>query len=557
MTDKSIPNSNEFGFRQFILDPKTSVKTYLSQSLLDQKPGNMDNHNQHLYPSPAYAQYSTPSNHEANHYGGIAHSTNSAYSVSPQPDDVSMYSSFSHQQAQHQDTKGQTSYATDVGSGLLIGFMGRFDAKINCLAAVFLKPMETTYVDNIKYPNLDLADTSSLTLRTLATAEPQWNGSPYVFKFSGTETDQTITTFNNKMGFEMGVEVTYKAGVPTAMWETKVGLKMSYAHDWGHSTSKSAGLTWNTEHKIEKPEDAIKCTAAVYEGKLDIKYTGNFHVVTKDDGTFAFPTKGTLQQVAFSKVLVSVEQLAGSGKDAEKRSLEDPEEQNGPAERKSDEDGVDHEITEVDEDTPAGEADDAETEEAGQQEDPADDDVEEIEPVDGTVDGIVKDDQDQDQDVDEAAEDDEEGLVEEDEAGDFEAEEEAAAGEDDEAVPEEEEAVDLEAEEEVVADDEEAGEVDAEEEQAAEEAEEAVLEEEAVDPEAEAEAEEEEEEEEEEDEETAEDTDEALPEEEEASDLEAAEDDADARDEDAVAVVVVVVEEEEEEEEEEEVAEVT
>lgn len=103
MTDKSIPNSNEFGFRHFILDPKTSVKTYLSQSLLDEKPGNMENHDQHLNPSPPYAQYSTPSNHEVSHYGGTAPSSNSAYGDSPQPDDISTYSSFSHQHAQHQD----------------------------------------------------------------------------------------------------------------------------------------------------------------------------------------------------------------------------------------------------------------------------------------------------------------------------------------------------------------------------------------------------------------------------------------------------------------------
>jgi hypothetical protein len=104
MTDKSITSSNEFGFRQFILDPKTSVKTYLSQSLLDEKQGNMENHDQHLNPSPPYAQYSTPSNHEVNHYGGMAPSSNSAYGVSPQPDDVSTYSAFSHQHAQHQDS---------------------------------------------------------------------------------------------------------------------------------------------------------------------------------------------------------------------------------------------------------------------------------------------------------------------------------------------------------------------------------------------------------------------------------------------------------------------
>lgn len=105
MTDRSIPNSNEFGFRQFILDPKTSVKTYLSQSLLDEKPaGNMENHDHYPNSSPPYVQHSTPSNHEVNHHGGIAPSSNGVYAVSPQPDDGSTYSSFPHQHSQHQDS---------------------------------------------------------------------------------------------------------------------------------------------------------------------------------------------------------------------------------------------------------------------------------------------------------------------------------------------------------------------------------------------------------------------------------------------------------------------
>jgi hypothetical protein len=104
MTDKSIPHSNELGFRQFILDPKTSVKTYLSQSLLDENSGNMENYGQHLHPSSPYVQHSQPTNQEVNHYTGIGPSFNGIYGAAPQLDGGSTYSSLSQQYSQHQDS---------------------------------------------------------------------------------------------------------------------------------------------------------------------------------------------------------------------------------------------------------------------------------------------------------------------------------------------------------------------------------------------------------------------------------------------------------------------
>jgi hypothetical protein len=53
--------------------------------------------------------------------------------------------------------------------------------------------------------------------------------------------------------------------------------------------------------------------------KLDIKYTGTFHVVMKDEKAFALLTKATLKRVTYSKVLILVEDLDVSGG---KRSLE-------------------------------------------------------------------------------------------------------------------------------------------------------------------------------------------------------------------------------------------
>jgi hypothetical protein len=63
---------------------------------------------------------------------------------------------------------------------------------------------------------------------------------------------------------------------------------------------------------------------------------------------------------------------------AAKDHWRDSKEQIEPAERRSAEDEVNHEITEIDQGPPASGADDTENEEADRQEDPGANDVEEI-----------------------------------------------------------------------------------------------------------------------------------------------------------------------------------
>jgi hypothetical protein len=50
----------------------------------------------------------------------------------------------------------QQEYKMDVGSGILIGFMGASGTEIDRIASIFLKPVKSLYIDNVTYPTLDM-----------------------------------------------------------------------------------------------------------------------------------------------------------------------------------------------------------------------------------------------------------------------------------------------------------------------------------------------------------------------------------------------------------------
>jgi Jacalin-like lectin domain len=393
-----------------------------------------------------------------------------------------------------QNTDGQSSFPTEVGSGFLIGFVGNAGDEIDFMGAVFLKQSKKAFVDDIKYPDLDFTGDQGLTLKTLQTINAQWNGKPYVFRFTGSETETTTTTWNSKFTIEFGVEVSVKAGVPLIVeGELKVSLKLGGQFDWGGSNSKAVGLQWNTEHKIDTPDDAVKCTAACYQGKMDIKYTGTYHLVMDDDQTFAFPTEGTLEQVVFSEVNVSVEQLGGpnagkvsnfaaSGAGQEKGLVEGSAQEgkvlgqgrenngeepkltdgidDGTVEEEQDDDANNQTLDSQDEQDQDALENDEEAlpeEEAGEAEEEEADEVEEEEEDAGEVEGEdAGEEQEEEEEEDAGGEEEEE--EEEDAGGEEEEEEEEDAGEEEGEDAGEDEAEDVGEDEE-----EEVGEVEGEE----------------------------------------------------------------------------------------------
>jgi hypothetical protein len=154
--------------------------------------------------------------------------------------------------------KDQQVYKMDVGSGILIGFMGASGTEIDRIAPIFLKPVKQMYIDKVEYPTLDLNKTDFLQIQSLARGKAQYNGASYKYTLTGQEEVSTATTWNQKFTMELGTEIMWKANVIFASEEVKLSLKLGGQFDRGGSTTKSRLLRWNFEKQINGPYDTIE-----------------------------------------------------------------------------------------------------------------------------------------------------------------------------------------------------------------------------------------------------------------------------------------------------------
>ncbi len=198
------------------------------------------------------------------------------------------------------DMSRLSSKAVNVGSGVLVGFQGRSGDDLDFLAPVFLKTLTSSHVDDIVFEKFD--NTQGLRLVTLREGSAVWNGTDYSWTFSGGESRDKSMSFNNGLTTSLGLSTTFavaapvisKAGV-SASWS--LGTSASFDQHWGHGLS----LSWSTTIALSKDVPAVSCSALVWEGKLNLAWSGT-QTVSADGRSVSFPTSGTLRQVDYGKV---------------------------------------------------------------------------------------------------------------------------------------------------------------------------------------------------------------------------------------------------------------
>lgn len=210
------------------------------------------------------------------------------------------------------DTSGQQEYPIDVGSGLLIGFDGRAGADIDQLAAVFIKGLKQKYFDNLKYSDFDAS--SGFELETIKQADALYQGSQYMFTFSGTQTYTKTTTFTNSLSTKLTVGSSFKAGVPevaevtvSAQWEIGGTFERADAE------TTTDTLTWTTAINITDEASQRRCTASYYKGNIDLSWTGDLVLIDNDGNKYTIPSSGSVKAVRASKIIPSCVPLGQSG----------------------------------------------------------------------------------------------------------------------------------------------------------------------------------------------------------------------------------------------------
>ena len=85
-------------------------------------------------------------NYHGTHLGKIEFTTNRG-------------NSFVHRMTNYKYYHDQES-SIDVGSGLCVGVVGRHGHDVDKLGFIFVKPIKSSVMDNVKYPTLDIVGTN-------------------------------------------------------------------------------------------------------------------------------------------------------------------------------------------------------------------------------------------------------------------------------------------------------------------------------------------------------------------------------------------------------------
>lgn len=198
------------------------------------------------------------------------------------------------------NTARLSSKAVNVGSGVLVGFQGRAGDDLDYLAPIFLKSLSSSTVSDIVFEKT--GDDEGLHLVTLREGSAVYNGTDYSWSFSGNEARDVTTAFTSSMTNTLGATTTFSASIPkiamTGVTGTWTGATTS---TYDQSSGHSAQLSWATSIDLSKDVPAVSCSAMVWEGRLNVAWTGTQTVVANGEAV-SFPVSGTLTHVAYGKV---------------------------------------------------------------------------------------------------------------------------------------------------------------------------------------------------------------------------------------------------------------
>lgn len=196
-------------------------------------------------------------------------------------------------------------YPVDVGSGVCVGVMGRSGADIDSLGFVFLNPIRSAVLRNVRYPTLAF-DAQGIAPETIDVFSDQNTGKAQRnWRFAGKRTVSTTSSWSVTVGLELYSEVSVEASVPgVAKVSGKTGWKLSTSATHSRSETVARELSWEESGTL-KPGKSIYLQALSRRGQISLPYQGDFEVVLENGEKFTFPVKGDYKGLTYSGIEIS------------------------------------------------------------------------------------------------------------------------------------------------------------------------------------------------------------------------------------------------------------
>ncbi|OCH83777.1 hypothetical protein OBBRIDRAFT_495873 [Obba rivulosa] len=219
------------------------------------------------------------------------------------------------------NTSGQSGYDAGIGSGILVGMVGRSGADIDMLGPVFLNgAIASISISNVTYNPPLVGTTGGISQVTLdeayyynppnATRDLPWD-------FTNSDTRTTSTSFTQSTSTTYGASVT--VGVTAELFG--IGASAEGSFQWQStgtqetttSTSSEKSLTWSVSGDLA-PGQGLTAISLCQQGVGQANYTSTVTMKLSDGTVSTYNEPGVFNNVIFTQVQVTVQPNTQLGK---------------------------------------------------------------------------------------------------------------------------------------------------------------------------------------------------------------------------------------------------
>ena len=197
------------------------------------------------------------------------------------------------------DTTGQDEFPITVGSGILAGFTGRSGVDIFILGFVFIKPVRSTEITNVRYT---LPSGGNIVPHALVSEARFSNNqsSPITWDFINSVERTNSVTFTSSVTLEFGVSVSVSAGVPGIVSvESGYSWGVGATREWSRTNETTVTFTWSLGGSLQ-PGEEVTCNAICQYGSASVPYTANVRHVFQDNHAISYTDRGTLENAEYA-----------------------------------------------------------------------------------------------------------------------------------------------------------------------------------------------------------------------------------------------------------------
>ena len=208
------------------------------------------------------------------------------------------------------NTDGQNSYSAPIGSGILVGMVGRGGQDIDMLGAVFLEgSVSSISIGDIQYN--DSLDGTKKGLSQVTLSRVHYQGAPVTgtnYNFEN-KVERTVSlsfsqTSSTMYGLSVGASVTAEVFGIGGTVETGFEWQTTNTEETTTSTSTLMGLTWGTHGHVE-PGKGLTCTSLSEMGVGNATYNSTVTVKLSDGTVSSYKEPGVFNNVVYTEAWVT------------------------------------------------------------------------------------------------------------------------------------------------------------------------------------------------------------------------------------------------------------